>query len=87
MAYVVQFKQKYAVGAAYEEIHDVSGTEYTVVGLNAHTVYEFRVTAVNPIGRSMPSSPVDVTTGELGRYTRLQTVRAPDIIINPVHIV
>ena len=65
-SYVVQYKPKYASGIAYEEIADISNTEYTVLGLNAHTVYEFRVLAVNGIGRSMPSSPVDVTTGKLG---------------------
>lgn len=69
LSYVVQYKQKYAVGVTYDEIHDVFGTEYMVVGLSAHTVYEFRVAAVNAIGRSLPSSPVDVTTGELGWYS------------------
>jgi len=66
LSYVVQFKQKYAPGNIFDEIMDVTATEYTILGLNAHTVYEFRAVAVNGIGRSLPSSSVDVTTGELG---------------------
>ena len=65
-SYVVQYRHKYASDSLYDEIFDVAATEYTVLGLNAHTVYEFRVVAVNAIGRSLPSTPVDVTTGELG---------------------
>ena len=65
-SYIIQYKRKYTPGAAYEEIADVPNTDYTVMGLDAYTVYEFRVVAVNNIGRGIPSSPVDVTTGELG---------------------
>jgi len=67
-SYVVQYRHKYSSDGLYDEIFDVATTEYTVLGLTAHTVYEFRVVAVNAIGRSLPSSPVDVTTGELGMY-------------------
>lgn len=66
LSYVVQYKPKFAPDSKYEEIFDITDTEYTVRGLNAHTVYEFRVSAMNGVGRSMASSPVDVTTGELG---------------------
>ena len=65
-SFIIQYKRKYTPGAAYEEIADVPNTDYTVMGLDAYTVYEFRVVAVNNIGRGIPSSPVDVTTGELG---------------------
>lgn len=67
-SYVVQYRHKYSSNGLYDEIFDVAATEYTVVGLSAHTAYEFRVVAVNTIGRSLPSTPVDVTTGELGMY-------------------
>jgi len=50
----------------WREIDDVTVTEYTVRGLTAFTVYELRVSAVNSIGRSQPSTSVDVTTAELG---------------------
>ena len=65
-SYVVQYRHKYSSDGLHDEIFDVSNTEYTVLGLRAHNVYEFRVVAVNAIGRSLPSTPVDVTTGELG---------------------
>lgn len=66
-SYSVQYKRKYAPGGAlFEEIPEVTNTEYTITGLDAYTVYEFRVMAVNNIGRGIPSNPVDVTTGELG---------------------
>ena len=69
-SYVVQYRRKYSTDGLYDEIFDVSPTEYTVLGLGAHTVYEFRVVAVNAIGRSLASTPVDVTTGELGMSYR-----------------
>jgi len=67
-SYVVQYRHKYSADGLYDEIFDVGTTEYTVLGLSAHTVYEFRVVAVNAIGRSLPARPVDVTTGELGMH-------------------
>ena len=74
-SYVVQYRHKYSSDGLYDEIFDVAGSEYTVLGLAAHTVYEFRVVAVNAIGRSLPSTPVDVTTGELGMYQPAVTAR------------
>jgi len=74
-SYVVQYRHKYSSDGLYDEIFDVAASEYTVLGLAAHTVYEFRVVAVNAIGRSLPSSPVDVTTGELGMYQPAVTAR------------
>ena len=65
-SYIIQYKRKYTPGALYEEIADVPSTAFAVSGLDAYTVYEFRVVAVNNIGRGMPSNAVDVTTGELG---------------------
>ena len=68
LSYVVQFRQKYTPGTIFDEIVDVTATEYSILGLNAHTMYEFRVVAVNGIGRSQASASVDVTTGELGEW-------------------
>ena len=50
----------------YTAIDDIKLTSHTVLALNAYTVYEFRVIAVNNIGPGSPSNPVDITTGELG---------------------
>jgi len=74
VSFVVQYKQPHVVGAPSTEIHDVSGTEYTVVGLNASTCYEFRVVAVNNCGRSPSSDPLIVITRELGRFAKLLTL-------------
>ena len=68
--YIIQYKPKFASGVTYDEIADITDTEYTVVGLNAYTQYEIRVVAVNNIGRGIASSPVGVTTGELGLYLK-----------------
>ena len=52
----------------FVEMTDISLTECTVLGLSAHTDYEFQVIAVNSIGRGLPSRSVDITTGELGEF-------------------
>jgi len=67
-SYIVQYRRKYSASdVEFEEVSDVTDSEYMVPGLDAHTLYELRVLAVNGIGRSLPSTPVDVTTGELGQ--------------------
>jgi len=72
-SYVVQFRAKSLGGgtkgeeAEWRETVDVLRTEFTVRGLIAFTVYELRVLAVTSIGRSIPSTSVDVTTAELGQ--------------------
>ena len=67
--YVVQYKPKYTTpnNNEYQEI-EVKNTHYNIIGLMAYTKYEFRVVAVNNIGRSLPSVPVDIDTRELGMY-------------------
>ena len=66
-SYIIQYKRKFTASTTtYDEISDIYVEEYTVHGLAAYTPYEFRVVAVNNIGRGNPSNPVDVTTGEMG---------------------
>jgi len=82
-SYVVQFRAKYpttSVGggtegeeAEWRETVDVLRTEFTVRGLLAFTVYELRVLTVTSIGRSPPSTSVDVTTAELGQSRAVYT--------------
>ena len=55
----------------YEEIGDIYLTEHSITGLEAYTVYEFRVVAVNNIGRGWSSNAIDVTTGEKGKERRM----------------
>ncbi|XP_037094696.1 tyrosine-protein phosphatase Lar-like [Pollicipes pollicipes] len=59
--YVIQYSQKY--GVQQEEISGVISLYYAVPNLAPFTEYEFRVIAVNNIGRGRPSAPVQVTTG------------------------
>ena len=67
-SYVVQYRRKYSPGTSYDEITDVVGaTEFVVTGLSPHTTYELRVIAVNNIGRGLPSTIVDVATGETSK--------------------
>ena len=62
-SYIVQYKPKY--DGTYTDIPNVMDTEYRVENLKAYLLYEFRVVAVNNIGRGLTSSPVDVTTKEM----------------------
>lgn len=85
-SYIIQYRKKYASGAAYDEISDIEDTEFTVTNLNAFTTYEFRLVAVNNIGRGTPSSEVDVTTGELvpgspPRNTRARPVSSSTVLV------
>ncbi|XP_043196400.1 tyrosine-protein phosphatase Lar-like isoform X3 [Amphibalanus amphitrite] len=59
--YVIQYNQKH--GIQQEEISGVITLFYVVPNLAPYTEYEFRVIAVNNIGRGQPSVPVQVTTG------------------------
>lgn len=65
-SYIVQYKPKYNQDTTFEE-NSVEDNEYTATGLGAYTLYEFRVVAINNIGRGMPSSSVDIQTGQLGK--------------------
>ncbi len=67
-SYVVIYKRKYAPGPQFEELTDIVNTETSIAALDAYTNYEFKVAAVNNIGRGIPSNPVDVVTGEMGQY-------------------
>ncbi|XP_037092239.1 tyrosine-protein phosphatase Lar-like [Pollicipes pollicipes] len=58
--YVIQYSQKYGV---QQEINGVISLHYAVPNLAPFTEYEFRVIAVNNLGRGRPSAPVQVTTG------------------------
>ncbi|XP_064607458.1 tyrosine-protein phosphatase Lar-like isoform X3 [Liolophura sinensis] len=64
MSYIIQYKPKNQKGG-YTEKTDITDTESLVMGLTPFTVYEFRVVAVNKIGRGTPSMPTEVMTGEL----------------------
>lgn len=68
-SYIIRFRPRYSHPDNFSEITNIGQdtTDYHIHGLSAYTEYEFRVYAVNKLGKSASSTPVDVVTGELGR--------------------
>ncbi|KAK2179862.1 hypothetical protein NP493_469g03030 [Ridgeia piscesae] len=75
-SYTIQYKHKYPPGAPFTEITDLATRGYTILGLDAYTDYEFRVVAVNNIGRGVSSNAVFARTGEKAPTSPPQRVRA-----------
>ncbi|XP_059709997.1 receptor-type tyrosine-protein phosphatase F isoform X5 [Haemorhous mexicanus] len=61
--YVIQYKPKSLEGQ-FQEVDGVATTRYSIGGLSPFSEYEFRVIAVNNIGRGPPSDLVEARTGE-----------------------
>uniref|UniRef100_A0A8C6VMG6 Receptor-type tyrosine-protein phosphatase F n=1 Tax=Naja naja TaxID=35670 RepID=A0A8C6VMG6_NAJNA len=61
--YVIQYKPKSLEGT-FQEVDGVATTRYSIGGLSPFSEYEFRIIAVNNIGRSLPSELVEARTGE-----------------------
>nr|XP_056723668.1 receptor-type tyrosine-protein phosphatase F isoform X12 [Euleptes europaea] len=61
--YVIQYKSKTWEGT-FQEVDGVATTRYSIGGLSPFSEYEFRVIAVNNIGRGPPSELVEARTGE-----------------------
>ncbi|XP_029971403.1 receptor-type tyrosine-protein phosphatase F isoform X17 [Salarias fasciatus] len=61
--YMIQYKAK-SSDNGYQEVEGVATTRYSIGGLSPYSEYEFRVMAVNNIGRGPPSDPVETRTGE-----------------------
>ncbi|XP_077445152.1 receptor-type tyrosine-protein phosphatase delta-like isoform X44 [Stigmatopora argus] len=72
--YVIQHKSKYSEDS-YKEIDGVATTRYSVGGLSPYSDYEFRVLAVNNIGRGPPSENVEAKTAEQAPSTSPRRVR------------
>ncbi|KAL3869071.1 hypothetical protein ACJMK2_041797, partial [Sinanodonta woodiana] len=64
LSYTILYKPKHFTGD-YAKIFNIRHTEYTIDQLQAYTQYEFRVLASNNLGEGIPSSPIEVVTGEL----------------------
>uniref|UniRef100_A0A5S6QAL2 protein-tyrosine-phosphatase n=1 Tax=Trichuris muris TaxID=70415 RepID=A0A5S6QAL2_TRIMR len=62
--YVVEYRSKYSDGSDFMELKALNETEVTVGKLEPFTQYEFQVRTVTPVGRSLPSRPVEATTSE-----------------------
>ncbi|XP_023959660.1 receptor-type tyrosine-protein phosphatase F isoform X11 [Chrysemys picta bellii] len=61
--YVIQYKPKSWEGP-FQEVDGVATTRYSIGGLSPFSEYEFRIIAVNNIGRGPPSDLVEARTGE-----------------------
>ncbi|XP_063326145.1 receptor-type tyrosine-protein phosphatase delta-like isoform X22 [Pelmatolapia mariae] len=72
--YIIQHKSKYS-DELYKEIDGVATTRYSVGGLSPYSDYEFRVVAVNNIGRGPPSESIEAKTAEQAPSTAPRQVR------------
>ncbi|XP_013926712.1 PREDICTED: receptor-type tyrosine-protein phosphatase delta isoform X1 [Thamnophis sirtalis] len=73
--YIIQHKPKNSE-ELYKEIDGVATTRYSVAGLSPYSEYEFRVVAVNNIGRGPPSEPVTTRTSEQAPSSAPRNVQA-----------
>ncbi|CAG07162.1 unnamed protein product [Tetraodon nigroviridis] len=61
--YMIQYRAK-SSDNGFQEVEGVATTRYSIGGLSPFSEYEFRVMAVNNIGRGPPSDSVETRTGE-----------------------
>ncbi|XP_076838010.1 receptor-type tyrosine-protein phosphatase F isoform X5 [Brachyhypopomus gauderio] len=61
--YMIQYRAKASDGG-FQEVDGVATTRYSIGGLSPYSEYEFRVMAVNNIGRGPPGEAVETRTGE-----------------------
>ncbi|XP_031233584.1 receptor-type tyrosine-protein phosphatase delta isoform X35 [Mastomys coucha] len=73
--YIIQHKPKNSE-EPYKEIDGVATTRYSVAGLSPYSDYEFRVVAVNNIGRGPASEPVLTQTSEQAPSSAPRDVQA-----------
>jgi len=66
VAYSIAYQEVNSSSATEREVSNILATDYRITGLSAYTKYVFRVSAVNNVGRGSPSSPLEVTTDQLG---------------------
>ncbi|KAG9342521.1 hypothetical protein JZ751_016525 [Albula glossodonta] len=72
--YIIQHKSKVS-DDTYKEIDGVATTRYSVGGLSPYSDYEFRVVAVNNIGRGPSSEAIEARTAEQAPSTAPRQVR------------
>lgn len=61
--FLVQYREKQSANG-FQEVDGVASTRYSIGGLSPFFEYEFRVLAVNNVGRGPPSNIVETRTGE-----------------------
>jgi len=70
VSYSIVYQEVDSGSATAREVSGILGTEYRITGLSAYKTYLFRVMAVNNVGRGLSSTPLVVTTDELGQLRR-----------------
>ena len=65
--YLIQYKAKNS-NQGYSEISGITSNFYTITKLTAYAEYEFILFAVNDYGKSPPSSPLFVVTGDSSKF-------------------
>ncbi|XP_062853368.1 protein tyrosine phosphatase receptor type Fa isoform X3 [Trichomycterus rosablanca] len=73
--YVIQYRAKHSDNG-FQEVDGVASTRYSIGGLSPFSPYEFRVMAVNNVGRGIPSTSVETRTGEQAPSSAPLRVRA-----------
>lgn len=61
--YIIQYRSKLSENG-FQEVDGVATTRYSIGGLSPFSQYEFRVMAVNNVGRGPPSGIMDTRTSE-----------------------
>lgn len=61
--YVIQYRSRLSDNG-FQEVDGVATTRYSIGGLSPFSQYDFRVMAVNNVGRGPPSAVVDTRTSE-----------------------
>lgn len=74
--YVIQYRAKHSDNGGFQEVDGVASTRYSIGGLSPFSPYEFRVMAVNNVGRGLPSTSVETRTGEQAPSSPPLKVRA-----------
>ncbi|XP_053492791.1 protein tyrosine phosphatase receptor type Fa isoform X5 [Ictalurus furcatus] len=74
--YVIQYRAKHSDSGGFQEVDGVASTRYSIGGLSPFSPYEFRVLAVNNVGRGLPSTSVETRTGEQAPSSPPLRVRA-----------
>lgn len=74
--YVIQYRAKLSDNGGFQEVDGVASTRYSIGGLSPFSPYEFRVMAVNNVGRGLPSTSVETRTGEQAPSSPPLKVRA-----------
>jgi len=67
LSYSIAYREVDGGPATDSEVSDILTTDYRITGLSAYNTYLFRVVAANSVGRGLPSSPLEVTTDQLGQ--------------------